>query len=139
MSGKVGSFGSGNFGGVLDWGWDRRGTYGQVVGQDTEPAVIGGVADADFLSFWVDVSVAADLVTSSIAVVDMGLSGVSVSEATASEFVLGVVLAGGVCGVSWSVAVGKVVPVSHWSVWKPVGQGTDQEYCCYLDFRKRRL
>ena len=77
---------SGDFRGVLY----RDGRYqigdrgdwsdGQVVGQDAESAGIGRVGDANLLAFRVEISVATDLVTESIAVVGGGLSGVSVAE-----------------------------------------------------------
>jgi hypothetical protein len=73
------SLGLSDFGCVLNWfrsfvivNW----SYGQVVGKNAESSVISGVRDHDLFSFRVDVSVRADLVTESIAVMGSSLSGV---------------------------------------------------------------
>jgi hypothetical protein len=68
------------------------GNDGQIVGLDAEASGVGGVGDADFLAFWVDVSVAADLVAETVTEVAGGLSGVSVAEAGLTQLVLCVVL-----------------------------------------------
>jgi hypothetical protein len=97
-SGHVIGLGLGDFGCVLDLDGRYRivdGSDGQVVGQDAEATGVGGVGDTDFLAFWVEVSVAADLVAETVTEVSGGLSGVSVAEAGLAELVLGVVLGGG--------------------------------------------
>jgi hypothetical protein len=63
------TFENGSFA-FVNWG------DGQIVGQDAESSVISGVRDHDLFSFRVDVSVRADLVTESIAVMGSSLSGV---------------------------------------------------------------
>jgi hypothetical protein len=73
--------GLGDFESVLDRERCYRivdGSDGQVVGQDAESSGVGGVGDTHFLAFWVDVSVAADLVVETIAIVGSGLPRVSV-------------------------------------------------------------
>ena len=86
---------------------DRDGRYqigdggdGQVVGQDTEASRIGSVRDADFLAFWVYVSIASDLVAEWVTKVGCGLSRVRIAESGPAEFVLGVVLAGRVSRIA---------------------------------------
>ena len=65
---------------VEDWSLQvRNGGLRQIVGEDAESTRIGGVRNADFLAFWVDVGVRADLVAKSITVVGSSLSGVSVA------------------------------------------------------------
>jgi hypothetical protein len=96
-SGGVIGLGSGHFGSVLDREGCYRivdGTDGQVVGQDAEASGVGGVGDTDFFTFWVDVSVAADLVAETVTEVAGGLSGVSIAKAGLTELVLSVVLGG---------------------------------------------
>nr|CAH0104943.1 unnamed protein product [Daphnia galeata] len=92
-----------------------NGSDGQVVGEDAEATGVGGVGDTDFLAFWVDVSVAADLVAESVTEVSGGLSGMSITETGLTELVLCVVLGGrdgriavsnGVCGSSGDSGVG---------------------------------
>ena len=95
--GHVSCFSGGHFRGVLnlDGGYQvGDGSDGQVVGEDAESAGVGGVRDTDLLSFWVEISVAADLVAESIAVVGGGLSGVSVAETSLTQLILCVVLTG---------------------------------------------
>ena len=87
----------GNFRSILnlDGGYQvGDGSDGQVVGQDTETAGIGGVRDTDLHALRVEISVAADLVAESIAVVGGGLSGVSVAETSLAQLIL-CVIAGG--------------------------------------------
>jgi hypothetical protein len=71
------------------------GATGKLLEFDVEASGVGGVGDTYFLAFWVDVSVAADLVAETVTEVAGGLSGVSVAEAGLAELVLGVVLGGG--------------------------------------------
>ena len=101
-SGHVISLSLSDFGCVLD----LDGSDGQVIGEDAEATGVGGVGNTDFLAFWVDVSVAADLVAETITEVSGGLSGVSIAEAGLTELVLCVVLSGGVGRIAVSNGVG---------------------------------
>ena len=99
VSGFMGQTGSNHFRGVLDGSGSDQigdGSFGQIVGENTEAVGIGDVADADLLAFRVDVSVASDLVTEGILVVGSGLSGVGVTVGGLAELILRTVLAGGV-------------------------------------------
>jgi hypothetical protein len=108
-----------DFGCILDLNWSYQigdGSDGQVIGEDAEATRVGGVGDTDFLAFWVDVSVAADLVAKSVTEVSGGLSGMSITEAGLTELVLCVVLGGregriavscGISGCSRDSAVGR--------------------------------
>jgi hypothetical protein len=82
------------------------GATGKLLEFDAEASGVGGVGDTYFLAFWVDVSVAADLVAETVTEVAGGLSGVSVAEAGLAELVLGVVLGGGERRVAVSDGVG---------------------------------
>jgi hypothetical protein len=68
-SGGVIGLGSGRFGCVFNLG----GSDGQVVGLDAESSEDGGVGDTDFFTFWVDVSVAADLVAVAVVTHPLGV------------------------------------------------------------------
>jgi hypothetical protein len=68
------------------------GATGKLLEFDVEASGVGGVGDTYFLAFWVDVSVAADLVAETVTEVAGGLSGVSVAEAGLTQLVLCVVL-----------------------------------------------
>ena len=87
---------------------------GQIVGQNAETAAIGGVRDAHFLALRVEVSVAADLVAKSIAVVGGGLSGVSVTESCLTQLVLGVILVRGHGGVTVIWETSGVSGICSW-------------------------
>ena len=115
-SSQVSGFGGSNFVRILNGEWESNWSFRQVVGQDAESAGVGGVADADFLAFWVDVSPAADLVAESVAVVDGSLSGVSITEAGLTEFILRVVLVGGQSGRVASV-VRVTGSIGCWQSW----------------------
>jgi hypothetical protein len=96
-SGGVIGLGSGHFGCVFNLDGSYRivdGSDGQIVGLDAEASGVGGVGDTDFFTFWVDVSVAADLVAETVTEVAGGLSGVSIAKAGLTELVLSVVLGG---------------------------------------------
>jgi hypothetical protein len=84
-----------------------NGSDGQVIGEDAEATGVGGVGDTDFFAFWVDVSVAADLVAESVTEVSGGLSGMRIAEAGLTELVLCVILGGGVGRIAVSNGVGS--------------------------------
>ena len=108
-SGHVISLSLSDFGCVLDLDGSYQignGSDGQVIGEDAEATGVGGVGNTDFLAFWVDVSVAADLVAESVTEVSGGLSGMRIAEAGLTELVLCVVLSGGVGRIAVSNGVG---------------------------------
>jgi hypothetical protein len=82
------------------------GSNGQVIGENAEATGVGGVGDTDFLAFWVDVSVAADLVAETITEVSGGLSGMSIAETGLTELVLCVILGSRVRRIAVSNGVG---------------------------------
>ena len=100
-----------DFGSVLDGsGKDgiSDGGLRKSIGHDSESVGIGSVADADFLAFGVDVSVAANLVTVSVLEVGGGLSGMRVAVSGLTQLVLRAVLAGSVTGSAYEGSVRSV-------------------------------
>ena len=89
---EVGLTSSLDFSSILDDGITAEGQcgrgFGQGVGQDAESSDTGGVVDADFFAFRVDVDVRADLVAVGIDESGVGLVGSGVTERRLSQFIL---------------------------------------------------
>ena len=116
MGSEVSGLGCCDFGSVLYGIGHGAGSNWKVVGDDAESTRVGRVTDSHFLAFGVDVSPAADLVAESVAVVDGSLSGVSITEAGLTEFILRVVLVGGQSGRVASV-VRVTGSIGCWQSW----------------------